>query len=131
MSEAIHLPLVTIARFADLLGALMRDTPGVVSVTLASADGLTVTSTLSNSREADRLSAMAGSMGGLAAALSRESGHGTPHRMIMESAQGLILAMAVPRPAGELVLTVVTDAQAVLGKLLWSCRQTVDRLAAT
>lgn len=128
--NASSLPLVTIARFTELLGALQRSTAGVVSATLASPDGLTVSSTLSDSHEADRLSAMAGSMGGLAAALSRESGHGAPQRLILESAEGLVLALSVPLPAGPLVLAVVSTPQAVLGRLLWNCRQTVSRLVS-
>ena len=129
MSEAVHLPLVTIAGMADLLKALVADTPGVTSATLASLDGLTVASTLSSSRDADRISAMASSMGGLAAAMTQESGHGVPHRMILESSRGLIVTLGVPRPSGEMVLTVVTDTRTVLGKLLWSCRQEVGQLA--
>ena len=61
-AAANHIPsslrLVTIARLAEILAELQRETPGVLSATLASADGLTVASTLSNNHEADKLSAM-------------------------------------------------------------------------
>jgi len=130
MNTASTIPLVTVAHFAQLLQGLQQGTPGVVSATLASVDGLTVTSTLSDAGEADRLSAMAGSLGGLAAALAHESGRGEPRRLILDTAQGLVVAVHVPRPAGALVLTVVAEARTVLGHLLWHCRQVGERMAA-
>ena len=79
-AAANHIPsslrLVTIARLAEILAELQRETPGVLSATLASADGLTVASTLSNNHEADKLSAMSGSLSALAGAMTREAGHG-------------------------------------------------------
>ena len=45
-AAANHIPsslrLVTIARLAEILAELQRETPGLLSATLASADGLTV-----------------------------------------------------------------------------------------
>ena len=61
-SAGTALRLVTIAQLAELLGELQRGTPGILSATLASADGFTVASTLSDSQDADRLSAMSGSL---------------------------------------------------------------------
>lgn len=131
MSSATAWPVQPSVRWGQLLSALQRSTAGIQSVTLASADGLTLSSTLHDALEADRLSAMASSMSGLASALSRESGHGDARRLILESADGLFLAMSVPRPAGALVLAVVATPQALLGKLLWNCRQAVGLLAGS
>lgn len=127
--------LVTIARLADILADLQRGTPGVVSATLASADGLTVASTLADSHDADKLSAMSGSLSALAGAMTREAGHAAPERLILESGSGHIVSMNVPVPAtaastGDLVLTVVTNQSSLLGKLLWSCRSTADLVIA-
>lgn len=126
--------LVTIARLADILADLQRGAPGVVSATLASADGLTVASTLANSHDADKLSAMSGSLSALAGAMTREAGHAAPERLILESGSGHIVSMNVPvstsPSSGDLVLTVVTNQSSVLGKLLWSCRSTADLVTA-
>ena len=129
MGSATALPTQPSARWNQLLSALQRSTAGIQSVTLASADGLSLSSTLRDPLEADRLAAMASSMSGLASALSRESGHGEPVRLILESAEGLFLAMSVPRSAGPMVLAVVTTPQALLGKLLWNCRHAAGLLA--
>lgn len=124
------LRLITIARLADLLLELQRSTPGVVSATLASADGLTVASTLASSQDADKLSAMSGSLSALAGAMTREAGHAAPERLILESGSGHIVSMNVALPTGDLVLTVVTNQSSLLGKLLWSCRSTADQAIA-
>ena len=133
-AAANHIPsslrLVTIARLAEILAELQRETPGVLSATLASADGLTVASTLSNNHEADKLSAMSGSLSALAGAMTREAGHGVPERLILESSTGHIVTMGVSTASGDLVLTVITNQSSLLGKLLWSCRSTADQVIA-
>lgn len=129
-SAGTALRLVTIAQLAQLLGELQRGTPGILSATLASADGFTVASTLSDSQDADRLSAMSGSLSALAGAMTREAGHSAPERLILESGSGHIVSMNVPVPSGDLVLTVVTNESSLLGKLLWSCRNTADQVVA-
>lgn len=129
-SAGTALRLVTIAQLAELLGELQRGTPGILSATLASADGFTVASTLSDSQDADRLSAMSGSLSALAGAMTREAGHSAPERLILESGSGHIVSMNVPVPSGDLVLTVVTNESSLLGKLLWSCRNTADQVVA-
>jgi predicted regulator of Ras-like GTPase activity (Roadblock/LC7/MglB family) len=120
----------TVTQYTQLLISLKNDTHGVLSVTLASADGLTVASTLSDAHEAARLAAMSGSISALASALARETDHGAPERLILESSQGLILTMNVPAASGDMVLTVVTSRDALLGKLLWSCSSAVQSLGA-
>lgn len=118
----------TVAHYSRLLTGLQQDTHGVLSVTLASADGLTVASTLTDAHEAARLAAMSGSISALASALARETDHGAPERLILESSQGLILTMNVASTNGDMVLTVVTSREALLGKLLWSCSAAVQAL---
>lgn len=120
------LRLVTIAKLAEILAQLQINAPGVLSATLASADGLTVASTLSNTQDADKLSAMSGSLSALAGAMTREAGRSAPERLILESGTGHIVTMTVPVNTGDLVLTVVTNESSLLGKLLWSCRNTAE-----
>lgn len=125
---AAPLRLLTITQFSDALQRLRESTPGVRSATLASTDGLTIASTLSRSQEADRIAAMSGSISALAGALTRETGHNAPERVILESSDGRIVAMSVPAATGEMVLAVVADPSALLGKLLWSCNAAVQAL---
>lgn len=114
---------------AALLDELQRGTDGVLSATLATADGLAVASTLAAGAEAERLAAMSGSLAGLAAAMTAEAGHGEPGALVLQSSAGHIVALKVPGRATDLVLTVVSDTHALLGKLLWACRATAERIA--
>lgn len=118
-----------VAHYTQLLTKLKHEVHGVISVTLVSADGLTVASTLTDAHEAARLSAMSGSISALASALARETDHGSPERLILESSQGLILTMNVPANNHDMVLTVVTSRATLLGKLLWSCSAAVQSLS--
>lgn len=122
--------LALVARCAEQLEALRRNAPGVMSATVATSDGLPVASTLTHQAEVDKLAAMSGSIAALAAALTRETGHGEPGRVILESSRGHIVSLKVPASDPDLVLTVVTDNSAVLGQLLWHCRATADCIAA-
>lgn len=116
---------------AALLAELQQDTPGVLSATLATADGLAVASTLAAAHEADRLAAMSGSIAGLAAAMTAETGHGEPGALVLQSTAGHIVSLKVAGRGADLVLTVVSDTHALLGKLLWACRATAERISAT
>lgn len=128
--EAPPLRLAAVAHCADLLAALRRETPGVLSATVATADGLTVASTLTSKAEADKLSAMSGSIAALAAAMTRETAHGEPGRVVLESSRGHIVSLKVNGTPTPIVLTVVTTDAAVLGTLLWACRSAAERIAA-
>jgi predicted regulator of Ras-like GTPase activity (Roadblock/LC7/MglB family) len=130
MHAAVPPGLLLVSRYADLLARLRRDTAGVVSASLATADGLAVASTLADEEDIDRLAAMSGSIAALASALTRETGHGEPERVVLESETGVIVSLKVAGQQGGMVLTVVTDRDAVLGKLLWDCRATALEIVA-
>ena len=131
-ARADTLPRLTlVARCAELLAELRTGTTGVVSATVSTEDGLAVASTLADRHEVDKLSAMSSSIAALASALTREAARGEPERVILQSARGHIVSMKVPAAGTGLVLTVVSDDSAVLGKLLWSCRTTSERIAAS
>jgi len=130
VQAAVPPRLLLVSRYTELLARLRSDTAGVVNASIATADGLAVASTLVDEQDADRLAAMSGSIAALASALTRETGHGEPERVVLESATGVIVSLKVPGQQGGLVLTVVTDQNAVLGKLLWACRATAAEIAA-
>lgn len=131
LDKTASLPrLLLVAHCAEQLARLKHDTPGVLSATIATADGLSVASTLADRHEVDKLAAMAASISALARALTHETNHGDPERVVLESSMGHIVSLKLPAPEAGLLLTVVTDHSAVLGKLLWECRATAQRIAA-
>ncbi len=122
--------LTLVAHCAERLGAMQAGTAGLVSATVATVDGFAVASTLADRHEVDRLAAMSGSIAALAAAMTREARHGEPERVILESSDGHIVSMKVPAVTPGLVLTLVSDDSAVLGKLLWQCKTAAEDIAA-
>lgn len=129
MRERADPPRLMLVTFcAEQLAQLRQDTPGLVSATIATLDGMLVASTLADRERADKLAAMASSISALSAALTRETGHGEPERVTLESADGLVLACKVSDAGAGLVLAVVAGRQAVLGTLLWNCRAAADRI---
>lgn len=112
-----------------LLKDFCAATAGVQSSTVATVDGVTVASTIPGKLESDKLSALSSSMSALAAALAREVGHPEPDRVLLESEQGRIIFIKVPVAGAGVVFTAVTDHNASLGTLLWSCRSTAEKLA--
>lgn len=131
MGVGMHVRLTLVARCAELLAELRASTVGMRSATVATTDGLAVASTLGSGPEVDKLAAMSGSIAALASAMTRETGHGEPERVILESSHGHIVSMKVPDTSIGLVLTVVATHEAVLGTLLWHCRATTEKIAAS
>ncbi len=113
----------------ELLHEFRATTAGVQSATIATFDGVTVASTLHGKHEGDKLAAMSSSIAALAAALTREVGHPEPDRVLLESGHGRIISLKVPSASVGIVFTAVTDHNAVLGSLLWSCGVVTGKLA--
>lgn len=131
-SQTFSMPAIRlqfVARCADILAKLCSSADGITSATVATTDGLTVASTLENQHEIDRLAAVSGSLGGLAAALARESGHGDMRQIVLDGETGRIIALAVPQASMPLYLTIVADGHAVLGTLLWAGRLAAEQVA--
>lgn len=105
--------------------------PGIGSVTLATGDGFTLTTTLASRVQANKLSAMASSLVSVGESLGREAGQAAPDNVIMETSGGKLLLMRVPALVEAVVLVVVADTTAVLGHLLWSCRRTCVAIGST
>ena len=113
----------------DPIKTLRETTPGVVSATVATSDGFTLASTLTTRVEADKLSATAGSINALGAALTRQAGRSAPVNLMLESENGKVVSMSVSGLKDAAVLTVVTSEAAILGDLLWACRKACERIA--
>ena len=108
----------------------MQETnPGIISVTATTSDGFTLATTLRLRADADKLSAMASSMGALGAALSQSAGRGGVDNLVMETAEGKIALMRVSGLKEQVVLAVVADASVNLGQLLWACRNACQKIS--
>jgi predicted regulator of Ras-like GTPase activity (Roadblock/LC7/MglB family) len=105
---------------------LLESIDGARTVLVATIDGFALAVAQRQSIDADRLAAMVSSIGALGAAASRETGIGTPRCLVVESTQGRLVVRCVTAGSHELVVAVLTDTQALLGRV-WSALAHVEQ----
>jgi uncharacterized protein len=107
---------------------LRQSTGSVQSVVVSSEDGFQVAAISDSEATASRVAAMAGSMAALGAMASRESGLGHSKTLILECDLGLIVMVQASHREATLTLTVVSKKDAIMGQLLYACRNAARQL---
>ena len=107
------------------LHRLQRSSPDIEATALITMDGLILASTLPNSTEEDRVSAMSAALLSLAERISLELGRGYLEQVFLRGAGGDVLLMAV---ADQAVLTVMSQREAKLGMLIYYMRRAAKEL---
>ncbi|MDB5081729.1 MAG: roadblock/LC7 family protein [Chloroflexi bacterium] len=107
------------------LHRLQSSSPDIEATALITMDGLILASTLPDSTEEDRVSAMSAALLSLAERISLELGRGYLEQVFLRGAEGDVLLMAV---ADQAVLTVMSRREAKLGMLIYYMRRAVKEL---
>jgi uncharacterized protein len=107
------------------LHRLQRSSPDIEATALITMDGLILASTLPDSTEEDRVSAMSAALLSLAERISLELGRGYLEQVFLRGAGGDVLLMAV---ADQAVLTVMSQREAKLGMLIYYMRRAAKEL---
>ncbi|MBP8018811.1 MAG: hypothetical protein KAY82_02120 [Hylemonella sp.] len=107
-------------RVVDLI---MREVKGAKAVVISTEDGFEVCARVENTAEVSRLSAMASSMAALGAIAGEESHIGTCDNVVIAASQGHIVMRQIRRNDISLVLSVVAGRDAIVGQMLYFCRQ--------
>jgi uncharacterized protein len=107
------------------LHRLQRSSPDIEATALITMDGLILASTLPDSTEEDRVSAMSAALLSLAERISLELGRGYLEQVFLRGAGGDVLLMAV---ADQAVLTVMSQREAKLGMLIYYMRRATKEL---
>jgi uncharacterized protein len=107
------------------LQRLQRSSPDIEATALITMDGLILASTLPDSTEEDRVSAMSAALLSLAERISLELGRGYLEQVFLRGAGGDVLLMAV---ADQAVLTVMSQREAKLGMLIYYMRRAAKEL---
>ena len=107
------------------LHRLQRSSPDIEATALITMDGLILASTLPDSTEEDRVSAMSAALLSLAERISLELGRGFLEQVFLRGAGGDVLLMAV---ADQAVLTVMSQREAKLGMLIYYMRRAAKEL---
>ncbi|HEY9107014.1 MAG TPA: roadblock/LC7 domain-containing protein [Roseateles sp.] len=109
---------------------LLDTIDGARTVLVATVDGFPLAVAQRQPLDADRLAAIVSSIGALGTAASSETGIGAPRCLVVESTQGRLVVRCVKAGAHELVVAVLTDTQALLGRV-WTALAHVERTLAS
>ena len=107
----------------------MTEITGAVAVVISTADGFEVAARARDTSQSSRLSAMASSIAAIGAVIGEETLTGACRGIFIEADSGRIVMVEIRHPEHVLILTVVTDEQALLGAVTYSARQTALELA--
>lgn len=107
------------------LQRLQASSPDIEATALITMDGLILASTLPDTTEEDRVSAMSAALLSLAERITLELGRGFLEQVFLRGAEGDVLLMAV---ADQAVLTVLSRREAKLGMLIYYMRRAAKEL---
>jgi predicted regulator of Ras-like GTPase activity (Roadblock/LC7/MglB family) len=109
------------------LRRLQATSPDIEAAALITLDGLILTSTLPDTTEEDRVSAMSAALLSLAERISLELGRGYLEQVFIRGEGGDVLLMAVGEQA---VLTVMSRREAKLGMIIYYMRRAAKQLGS-
>ena len=107
------------------LHKLQTIAPDIEAAAVISLDGLILTSTLPDSTQEDRVSAMSAALLSLAERISLELGRGYLEQVFIRGLEGDVLLMSI---SDQAVLTVMSRREAKLGMLIYYMRRSVKEL---
>ncbi len=112
------------------LKSMASGNPGIQSAQVCTSDGFEVASTHQDPESGRRLAAMVSSMQALGTAVAEETGLGDYRNLIVEGTAGKCIMMAIPGTGGEMLLTVMANAQLAFGIFLVLCKSTCQSISA-
>lgn len=110
--------------------ALLKEVSGALAVVISSADGFDVASAARNKDQVTRMAAMASSVSAIASVIGQETLLGNHLGVTIGIERGYVMMVEVSHPTTPMILSVVTDTNAVLGQLNYMTRQAAAALAS-
>jgi uncharacterized protein len=110
--------------------AMLSALSGVVAVIVASADGFDLASAVAGGVDPARLAAMASSISAIGGVVSQEAGLGRARSVTINTDNGFAYVSTVQRPAGDLIVNVLANRDAVLAQVALRTNDTVKALQA-
>lgn len=98
---------------------LMQELKGVRAVVIATEDGFELAGRMENSAQVARLSALASSLAALGALAGEESSLGACDNVIIEAAHGHLVMVQARHAEVDLIVSVVTSREAIMGQVLY------------
>jgi predicted regulator of Ras-like GTPase activity (Roadblock/LC7/MglB family) len=107
---------------------LMDNIHGIKAVVISTEDGFEIAAWVENTAQVSRLAAMASSMAALGAIAGEESQLGTCDNIMIEAPKGYLTMMQARHPKINLIISIITDKDAVMGQVLYFSRQVCKTL---
>ncbi len=107
------------------LHRLQASSPDIEATVLITMDGLMLASTLPDTRDEDRVSAMSATLLALSERITLDLGRGMLEQVFLRGAEGDVLLMAV---ADKAVLGILSRREAKLGMLIYYMRRAAKEL---
>lgn len=107
---------------------LMENVRGIKAVVISTEDGFEIAAWVENTAQVSRLAAMASSMAALGAIAGEESQLGTCDNIMIEAPRGYLIMMQTTHSAINLIISIITDKDAVIGQVLYFSRQVCKML---
>lgn len=102
---------------------LMDDVRGVKAVVISTEDGFEVAARVENTAQITRLAAMASSLAALGAIAGEESQLGACDNIMIGAQNGNLIMLQARNPRLELIVSIITSKDAVIGQVLYLARQ--------
>lgn len=102
---------------------LMGEAKGIKAVVVSTEDGFEVAARTENTAQVARLSAIASSLAALGAVAGEESRLGVCNSLVIEAEHGHIVMVQARHPVVDLIVSVVTGRDAIIGQVLYFTKQ--------
>ena len=122
----IDLSLAAAAEAA--INDLMRDVTGVNAVVISSEDGFEIAARVQSKAQVARLSAMASSLAALGVLAGEESQLGACDHIAISAQNGNLIMLQARHSKMDLILSIVTNEDAIFGQILYSGKRAVRML---
>jgi uncharacterized protein len=107
---------------------LMRELKGVKAVVIATEDGFELSARVENDAQVARLSALASSLAALGALAGEESHLGACDNVTIEARHGHLVMVQARHDEIDLIVSVVTGRDAIIGQVLYLTKQVARTL---
>jgi len=107
---------------------LIDNVRGIKAVVISTEDGFEIAAWVENTAQVSRLAAMASSMAALGAIAGEESQLGTCDNIIIEAPNGYLVMMQARHQKSILIISIITNKDAVMGQVLYFSRQVCKSL---
>lgn len=112
----------------SVINQLMAQVKGIKAVVVSTEDGFEVAARVENTAFVTRLAAIASSLTALGAVAGEESQLGRCESVVIGAENGHLIMLQARNPQADLVISVITAKEVVIGQALYFARQSVRTL---